>query len=53
MNSDFLSMKTIINELNLLKKEDVIQWSAWKKDLLLLARELIEKIPDPRNAEEH
>ena len=46
-------MKTIINELNLLKKEDVIQWSVWKKDLLLLARELTEKIPDPRNAKEH
>ena len=24
-----------------------------KKDLLLLAKKLIEKIPDPRNAEEH
>ena len=24
-----------------------------KKDLLLLARKLLEKVPDPRNAKEH
>ena len=48
-----LSLKTIIKELVLLKEEVIIQWNAWKKDLLLLANKLIEKITDPRNAKEH
>ena len=53
MNSETLSLKTIINELDLLKKKVIIQWNVWKKDLLLLANKLIEKIPDPGNAKEH
>ena len=42
-----LSLKTIINELDFLKK------TLEKNDLLLLANKLIENIPDPRNAKEH
>ena len=54
MYSETLPLKTIINELDLLKKNVIIQWNVWKKkDFLLLATKLIEKIPDPRNAEEH
>ena len=30
MNSETLSLRTIINELDLLKKEVIIQWNAWK-----------------------
>ena len=32
------------------KNPVIIQWNAWKKDLLLFGNKLIEKIPDPRNA---
>ena len=54
MNSETLSLKAIINELDLLKKEVIIQWNVIvkKKDLLLLETKLIEKIPDPSDAEE-
>ena len=53
MKSDTLSLKTIIEELEFLKKTVIIQWSAWKKDLLLLANKLIEKTSDPCNDKEH
>ena len=40
--------------IGFLRKEVFIQWNTWKKkDLLLLANKLIEKIPDPPNAKEH
>ena len=53
MKSETLSLKTIINELNFLRKAVAIQWNVWKKDLLLLATKLTEKRPDPHNAKEH
>ena len=44
-------------ELNFLKRTVIIQRNAWKKikkkDLLLLANNLLENIPDPCNAKEH
>ena len=52
MKSETLSLKTMTNELDFLRKT-VIQWNAWKKkrkDLLFLANKLIDKIPDPCNA---
>ena len=48
----FLSLKTIKSELELLKKEVIIQWKVWKKDLFLLANKLIEKVTNSRNAKE-
>ena len=53
MNPETLSLKTVINELDMLKKEVIIQWNVWKIKLLLLALKLIEKIPDPHNVKEH
>ena len=54
MNTETLSLKTIINELDLLKKAVIVQWNIWKrKDLLLLATKLIEKTLDPCNTKEH
>ena len=53
MKSKTLSLKTITNELDFLKK---INYNSMKrlskKDLLLLANKLIKNIPDPRSAEE-
>ena len=49
MNSETLSLKTIINILDLLKKTATIKW----KDLLLLATELIDKLAHPSNAKEY
>ena len=54
MKSKTLSLKTIINELDILKKSVIISMKRLnKKDLLLLTNKLIKKIPDPRNAKEH
>ena len=53
MNPETLSLKAIVNKLDLLKKKNLIQWNNWKKDLFLFATKLIETIPDPRNAKEH
>ena len=53
MKSETLSLKTNLNKLDSLKKAVIIQWNTWKKYLLLFAKKLIEKIPDPRNAKEH
>ena len=35
------------------KEKSYIHWNVWKKDLLLLATKLIEKIPNRHNAKEH
>ena len=57
MKSGTLSLKTIIKELDFLKKTVIIQWNAWKKkkkkDSSLLANKIIETIPDPGNVKEH
>ena len=55
MKSEALSLKTIIKKLNFLKKKSyyLMKCLKKKKDLLLLANKLIEKIPDSRNAKEH
>ena len=53
MKSKTLSLKTITNELDFLKK---INYNSMKrlskKNLLLLANKLTKNMPDPRNAEE-
>ena len=47
-------IKIITNELVFLRETVTIQWNAWKrKDFLLLANKLIDKIPGPPNAKEH
>ena len=43
MRSDNLSLKTIIKELDFLRKTVTIQWNALKKDSLLPANKLREK----------
>ena len=53
MKSENLSLKTNINELNLLKKQLLFNKTLESKDLLFLANRLIEKVPDPRNTKEH
>ena len=54
MTSETLSLKTIINESDFLREAVIVHWNTWKKkDLLLLANKLIEKVLDPRNAKEH
>ena len=54
MKSETLSLKTITNNLDFLRKTVISQWNVWKKnDLLLLATKLIEKVPDPHDAKEH
>ena len=53
MKSETLSLKTIIKEMDFLRKTVIIQWNAWKKkDLLLLANKLIEETLDTPNAKE-
>ena len=54
MKSNNLSLKTIINDLNILNNFSYNSVKRLnKKDLLLLANNLIKNIPDPRNAIEH
>ena len=48
MTSEILPMKTIINKLDYRSLKRLK-----KKDLLLLANKLIEKVPDPRNAKQY
>ena len=50
MNSEALSFKTTIKELDLLKETVITQWNVWIKNVLLLSTKLIEKIPNPSNA---
>ena len=49
MNSETLSLKTVINKLDLLKKAIINQRNVRKEDLFLLATKLIDKITDPSN----
>ena len=44
MKSDTLSLKTIINELDFLKKTVIITWNIRKKNLKLFATELTKKM---------
>ena len=53
MKSETLSLKIITKELDFVRKIIIVQWKAWKKDLLLLMNKLIEKIPNPRNTKEY
>ena len=53
MNSETLSLKTIIKELDCSRGKLLFNEAFEKKDLLLLSNKLIEKIPDSRNAKEH
>ena len=54
MKSETSSFKTIIKELDFLRKTVDTQLNAWKeRDLLLLANKLIAKTPDPPNAKQH
>ena len=46
MKSETLSLETIINELDFLKKTVITQWKIRKKDLYLFAIKLAEKIRD-------
>ena len=54
MKSEASSLKTVINELDFLKKTVNIQWKIRKKKhLQIFPIKLAEKIPDPRNAKEN
>ena len=53
MKSETLPLKTIINEFIFLRKIVIIQKESEKKDLLLLATKLEEKIADLCNAKEY
>ena len=53
MKPENLSMKTIINKLDFLKKQFLFNETSEKEDSQLFATKLTEKIPDPRNAKEH
>ena len=48
-------MKTIIDELNFLKKTNIIQWKIRRKQInyCLLTTKLIEKIPDAANSKQY
>ena len=52
MNSEII-FENYYKEIGLLKKEVIIQWNSWKKDLLLLVNKSIEKTADLCNAKEH
>ena len=47
--TETLSLKTIIKELDFLKKTVIVQWNAWKK-VTVACEQIKRKIPDPRNA---
>ena len=53
MNSETLSLKTIIDELDLQEKTVFIQGNIRKKDLQLFANNLREKRSNPRNNKEY
>ena len=54
MTSKILSMKTIINKIDFLKKTVIVHWTnRKKKDLLLFGKKLIETVPDASNAKQH
>ena len=52
MKSQTLSLKSVMKELDFLKKNSYYSMKRLKKDLLLFGNKLIEKVPDPRNAKE-
>ena len=54
MKSETLSLKTVINELDFLKKTVVIiQWNVWKKIFIAASKQINKKILDLGNAKEH
>ena len=53
MNSETLSLKTIIDKLNFSNKIVIIQWSIRKKDQKLFGTKITEKVSDPSNAKEY
>ena len=55
MNSETLSLRTIINELDLLKKKCYYSVKSLKNKIFVVAFNLInkKKISDPRDAKEH
>ena len=54
MKSKTLSLKSIINELDFIKKDSYYSMEGLnKKGLLLIANKLIKNIPDLRNAKGH
>ena len=55
MKSRSLSLKTIIKELNFIKKAVIIQWDTKKKKnrFIIVHKQINRKTPDPRNADEY
>ena len=57
MKSETLSLKTIINELDFLRKSVIIRWNTWKKKkkkrFVVACKQINRNKPDPRNAKEH
>ena len=53
MNSETLSLKTIIDKLNFSNKIVIIQWNIRKKDQKLFGTKITEKVSDPSNAKEY
>ena len=53
MNSETLSLKTIIDKLNFSNKIVIIQWNSRKKDQKLFGTKITEKVSDPSNAKEY
>ena len=53
MNSETLSLKTIIDKLIFSNKIVIIQWNIRKKDQKLFGTKLTEKVSDPSNAKEY
>ena len=53
MNSETLSLKTIIDKLIFSNKIVIIQWNIRKKDQKLFGTKITEKVSDPSNATEY
>ena len=53
MNSETLSLKTVIDKLNFSNKIVIIQWNIRKKDQKLFGTKITEKLSDPSNAKEY
>ena len=53
MNSETLSLKTIIDKLNFSNKIVIIQWNIRKKEQKLFGTKITEKVSDPSNAKEY
>ena len=54
MKSRSLSLKTIIKELNFIKKAVIIQWDTKKKNrFIIVHKQINRKTPDPHNADEY